>query len=233
MLQDLRLEYQRMLVPFQTPSLRELKGRLHHWVLTDILLILLIFVSLDGFAQTPTNSLNRTFVPEGYIMALVEGKDTVLFVNLPEVVVFPNITFVSEKERQEYLKLVRDVKRALPYAKLIYNTLIETYEYIETMPDQKTKEAHLKRMEKELYNKYKPELKKLTLTQGKLVIKLVDRECNQTSFNLVSAYMGKFRASFWNIFAGMFGASLKTQYDPGDKDAMTERVVMLVERGQI
>jgi hypothetical protein len=140
---------------------------------------------------------------------------------------------MNEKERQEYTKLVRDVKRAYPYARLIYNTLIETYEYIETMPDKKTKEAHLKRMEKELYNQYKPELKKLTLTQGKLVIKLVDRECNQTSYNLVSAYMGSLRASFWNVFAGMFGASLKTKYDPKGKDVMTERVVLLVERGQI
>ena len=199
---------------------------------TGILFVLLILTVSEGFAQAPTNALNRTFVPEGYIMALIEGKDTILFVNLPEIIVFPN-TFMSEKERQAYLKLIRDVKRALPYARLIYNTLIETYEYIETMPDQKTKEAHLKRMEKELFNQYKPELKKLTLAQGKLVIKLVDRECNQTSYNLVSAYMGSFRASFWNVFAGMFGASLKTKYDPNGKDAMTERVVLLVDRGQI
>jgi hypothetical protein len=88
-------------------------------------------------------------------------------------------------------------------------------------------------MEKELFNQYKPELKKLTLTQGKLLIKLVDRECNQTSYNLVSAYLGKIRASFWNVFAGMFGASLKSKYDPKGKDATTERVVLLVERGLI
>jgi hypothetical protein len=88
-------------------------------------------------------------------------------------------------------------------------------------------------MEKELYNQFKPEMKKLTLTQGKLLIKLVDRECNQTSYNLVSAYLGKLRASFWNVFAGMLGASLKSKYDPKGKDALTERVVVLVERGQI
>ena len=194
---------------------------------------LLVLTSYEGYAQAPTNFSGRTAVPEGYMLALVDGKDTTLIVYLQEFIVFPEMKFKNEKEKQEYTKLVRDVKRAYPYARLIYNTLIETYEYIETLPNDKARNTHLKRMEKELYNQYKPELKKLTLTQGKLVIKLVDRECNQTSYNLVSAYMGSLRASFWNVFAGMFGASLKTKYDPKGKDVMTERVVLLVERGQI
>ena len=197
------------------------------------LLALLLLVSFDGFSQTQINLSGGTSAPEGYTRALVNGKDTLYIVYLPEIYVFPELRFKNDKESQEYAKLVRDVKRALPYAKLIYNTLIETYEYIETMPDKKTKETHLKRMEKELYNQYRPELKKLTLTQGKLLIKLVDRECNQSSYNLVSAYLGSFRASFWNVFAGMFGASLKSKYDPKGQDAQTERVVLLVERGQI
>jgi len=198
------------------------------------LLLLLLMVSFKGISQVQqTDSKGRLVVPEGYMLAKVDGKDTTLIVYLPEIFIFPELKFKNEKEKQEYTKLVRDVKRALPYAKLIYNTLIETYEYIETMPNKKEKEAHLKRMEKELYQQYKPELKKLTLTQGKLLIKLVDRECNQTSYNIVSAYLGGVRASFWNIFAGMFGASLKSKYDPNGKDAMTERVVILVEQGQI
>ena len=88
-------------------------------------------------------------------------------------------------------------------------------------------------MEKELFNEYKPELKKMSLSQGKLLIRLVDRECNQTSYELAKAFLGGFRAGFWNIFAGMFGASLKSEYDPQGKDAMTERVVLLVECGAI
>ena len=193
----------------------------------------LLLVSYKGFSQARTYSSNGPSVPEGYTRALVRGRDTLYLVDLPEIYVYNELKFKNEKEQQAYTKLVRDVKKTLPYAKLIYNTLIETYEYIETMPDKKTKEAHLKRMEKELFNQYKPEMKKMTLTQGKLLIKLVDRECNQTSYNLVSAYLGKIRASFWNVFAGMLGASLKTAYDPKGKDAMTERVVVLVEQGLI
>ena len=175
----------------------------------------------------------RKIRPEGQQFGTVEGRDTIPFVYLKEVLVFPPLKFKNEKERREYNRLVRDVKRTLPYAKMVYATLIETYEYIETLPDDKTKDAHLKRMEKELFSQYKPELKKLTLSQGKLLIKLIDRECNQSSYHLVGAFLGKFRAGFWNLFAGMLGASLKTEYDPKGKDAMTESVVQLVERGMI
>jgi hypothetical protein len=195
-----------------------------------------LWLGLCGFAQearTPSEPKIKLRVPEGYQTGYVEGGDTIAIVRLPEVLVFPELRFKSEKERRQYDKLVRDVKKTLPYAKLVYATLIETYEYIETLPDDKSRETHLKRMEKELFREYKPELKKLTLSQGKLLIKLVDRECNQTSYHLVAAYLGRFRAGFWNLFAGMFGASLKSEYDPNGKDALTERVVLLVEHGQI
>jgi len=206
---------------------------MRYWISTGFLLALLATLPYQASAQELTDSQGRIYVPEDYMFDMIDGKVAIRVFELPDVYVFPELTFRNEKERQEYLKLVHDVKRALPYAKMIYNTLIETYEYIETMSDMKAKDAHLKRMEKELYNQFKPEMRKLTLAQGKLLIKLVDRECNQTSFNLVSVYLGKIRASFWNVFAGMFGASLKTKYDPKGKDMMTEYVVVLVERGLI
>ena len=164
---------------------------------------------------------------------IVGGKDTIPLIRLKEVVVYAPLKFKNEKQRNEYNKLVRDVKKTLPYAKMIYDTLIETYEYIETLPDDKAKDAHLKKMEKELFSQYKPELKKLTLSQGKLLIKLIDRECNQSSYKLIGAFLGKFRAGFWNVFASVLGANLKTEYDPKGKDSMTERVVLLVEQGRI
>lgn len=191
--------------------------------------------SFAAFAQDLPTAVpgSKKIRPEGQQFGTVEGKDTIPFVYLNEVLVFQPLKFKNEKERREYNKLVRDVKKTLPYAKMVYETLIETYEYIETLPDEKTKDEHLKKMEKELFKQYKPELKKLTLSQGKLLIKLVDRECNQSSYKLIGAFLGKFRAGFWNIFAGMLGASLKAEYDPKGKDAMTERVVLLVERGML
>lgn len=199
----------------------------NRWYKIGIALVLCFGAA--GQAQT----LKINAVPEGVQRAYLEGGDTVAVVNLREVYVYPQVRFKNKRQEAKYTKLVRDVKRTLPYAKMVYETLIETYEYMETLPDDKARQAHLKRMEKDLFAQYKPELKKLSFSQGKLLIKLIDRECNQSSYHLLKAYLGSFRAGFWNFFAGMFGASLKTEYDPKGKDAMTERVVVLVENGLI
>lgn len=195
-----------------------------------LLLLLSIGLFTKGRAQDP---LRTNIVPEGYQRAQINNGDTIAVINLREVYIFPQRKFKNKREQAKYNKLVRDVKRTLPYAKMVYETLIETYEYIETLPTEKAKQEHLKRMEKELFAEYKPVLKKLSLSQGKLLIKLIDRECNQSSYNLVKAFLGSFRAGFWNLFAGLFGASLKTEYDPYGKDALTEQVVILVENGLI
>ncbi|MDR2499306.1 MAG: DUF4294 domain-containing protein [Tannerellaceae bacterium] len=195
-------------------------------------IILIIALSLL-FALSAQSQNAEGGTSQGKIVfAVIENGDTIPIIHLPEVFVFPK-RFSNPKDQQRYDKLVRDVKRTLPYAKMVYYTLIETYEYIETLPTDKEKEKHLKRMEKELFKQYKPELKKLTLTQGKLLIKLIDRECNQSSYNILRAYLGSFRAGVWNVFAGVFGASLKTEYDPKGKDALTEQVVVMVEKGMI
>ena len=189
--------------------------------------LILFLCSIGMHAQ----KIKINALPEGILRAYLDERDTVPIIHLQEIYIYPEIKFKNEKEKRRYNKLIRDVKRVLPYAKLVYETLIETYEYIETLPDEKSKQEHLKRMEKELFKEYKPELKKLTFSQGKLLIKLIDRECNQSSYNLLKAFLGSFRASFWNLFAGMFGASLKTEYDPEGKDFMLERIVILVENG--
>ena len=117
-------------------------------------------------------------------------EDTIETIVLQDIYVYPPIVFNKSGEEEKYKRLIRDVKKTLPYAKLIYATLIETYEYIMTLPDDGTREAHLKRMEKDLFAEYKPVLKKMTLSQGKLLIKLIDRECNQSSYDLLKAFLG-------------------------------------------
>ena len=157
--------------------------------------------------------------------------DTLKVITLSDIYVYPPPAFKNRAEEEQYRKLIRDVKKTLPYAKMIYSTLIETYEYIMTLPTEKEREDHLKQMEKDLYAEYLPVLKKMSLSQGKLLIKLVDRECNQSSYNILKAFLGPFRAGVWNAFAGIFGASLKSTWDPNGKDAAAERIVELVEMG--
>jgi hypothetical protein len=120
-----------------------------------------------------------------------------------------------------------------PIAKEVNKIVLETYEYLQTLPNDKARQKHIKMVEKGVKEQYTPIMKKLTFSQGKLLIKLIDRQNNQTSYELVKAFMGPFKAGFYQTFAAMFGASLKKQYDPTGKDAMVERVITLVENGQL
>lgn len=133
----------------------------------------------------------------------------------------------------EYYRLVRNVKKVYPISREINRTIIETYEYLQTLPNERARQKHIKRVEKGLKEQYTPQMKKLSFSQGKLLIKLIDRQSNQTSFELVKAFMGPFKAGFYQTFASLFGASLKKEYDPEGDDRITERVVLLVESGQI
>ncbi len=172
-------------------------------------------------------------VPPGSLHPYTEVGDTLPVMIIPDIYIYPPTAFKNPAEEEKYRKLIRDVKRTLPYAKMIYGTLIETYEYMQTLPSEKQRQDHIKRMEKDLYAEYFPILKKMSLSQGKLLIKLINRECNQSSYDILKAFLGSFRAGFWNFFAGMFGASLKSDWDPQGKDATIERIVILVEEGAL
>ena len=186
------------------------------------------FIAAAAYSQQQTTTINGYMVP-----VCVYKGDTIPAVQLPNVYIFRPLKFKNEKERREYYRLVRNVKKTLPLAREINRAVIETYEYIETLPDKKAREKHLKLVEKGLKEQYTPIMKKLTFSQGKLLIKLVNRQTDSSSYELVKAFMGPFKAGFYQTFAALFGASLKKQYDPTGDDALTERVILMVESGQL
>ena len=128
----------------------------------------------------------------GYYYTEVDG-DTVKMYVLNEVTVYPPMKFKNKKEEEFYWRTVRDVKKTLPYAKLICATLLETYEYIETFPTQKEREEYLKKMEGEIFKQYKPVLKRFSKSQAQMLIKLIKRETDQSSYNIIKAFLGSFR----------------------------------------
>lgn len=194
-----------------------------------ISILILFFLSFIPAVEAQQEFVDVT----DQVNAIVDKGDTIPYFELPQVYVFPPYRFKNRKQEQEYWRMVYDVKKVLPLAKLIRATLIETYHILETIPTDKAKSKHLKAVEKQMVADYKPQMKKLTLRQGKLLIRLVDRYCNQTSYDLLKAYMGSFRAGFWQTFAVLFGASLRTEWDPTGKDAMLERIVLMVESGAL
>jgi len=168
-----------------------------------------------------------------YKEPLIEQGDTMWCYLLPELWVYPPLKFKNEKQRRAYNRLVYNVKKVLPIAQQANALIEETYEALEALPTKKQKQAHISAVEKEIKEMYTPQMKKLTYSQGKLLIKLVDRECNQSSYEIVQAFLGPARAAFYQVFAWTFRASLKKEYRPDDEDKLIERVVRQVETGQI
>jgi len=171
--------------------------------------------------------------PDKTTFAEVINGDTVPVAVLGSVYSFPKENFSSASEERYYWKLVRDVKIVYPLSRIVYFTLLETMDYIETLPDQKDRERHLRRMEKDLVKEYEPVLRKMTYTQGKILLKLINRECSSSPYELIKAYRGSFSASFWQGVASIFHADLKSGYDPANKDYTLERIVIKIEQGQL
>lgn len=202
--------------------------------------ILLIAAALCSAAQEPAIPAldpdkigdGRKPAVRGYYYTDIDGEEVKMLV-LNEVTVFPPLKFKNKKQEEFYWRTVRDVKKTLPYAKLISETLVETYEYIETIPDEKLREDHLKRMEGAIFEQYKPVLKKFTKGQAQMLLKLIRRETDQSSYNILKAFLGSFRANFWQVFGRFFGVNLKSDFRPekDEKDAIIERVAVLVELG--
>ncbi|MDE5628170.1 MAG: DUF4294 domain-containing protein [Muribaculaceae bacterium] len=182
--------------------------------------------------ETPSVKRNNY---KGFSWRVDEDGDTIAVIFMRELTVFPPMKFKNKKEEEYYWRTVRDVKLTLPYAKLIAETLIETYEYIETFPTQKEREAYLKNMEKALFEQYKPVLKRFSKRQAKVLIKLIQRETHQSSYDIVKAFLGSFRATFWQGFGKLFGVSLKSSFEPAkdNNDAVLDRIARNVEQGTL
>ena len=195
------------------------------------LIFLILFLS---FIAVHLNAQEQTTTIKGYVVPICVYKgDTIPSMRMPTLYVYKDLYFKNKKQQQEYNRLVRNVKKTLPIAKEVNRAIIETYEFLQTLPDEKARQKHLDMVEKSIKEQYTPRMKQLTLSQGKLLIKLVNRETSSSSYELVKAFLGPFKAGFYQAFAAIFGASLKKEYHPEDEDAMIERIIILVENGQL
>ena len=168
-----------------------------------IVSLFLLLIGLEGFAQqTEAAPPQPSYVTQ---LCVYEG-DTIPYVSLPAVYIYQPLQFKNKRQARSYNKLVRDVKKVLPIANEVQRAIIETYEYLMTLPDDKARQRHLKAVEKSIKEQYTPRMKKLTFSQGKLLIKLVDRQSYSTGYELVKAFLGPVRAGFYQAFAALFGA---------------------------
>lgn len=209
-----------------------------------LLVVLLAFCAMSARAQNNGSrrvnpedrevDLNTpTLVPMVKVSKVLHEGDSIQYVELNTLYVYPQLVFDDPRQRQAYNRLLANIKRVLPIAKEVNSIIIETYEFMQTLPNKKAREEHMKLVEKSIRKEYTPRMKKLTYSQGKLLIKLVYRECNSSSYQLIQAFLGPIRAGFYQAFASLFGASLTKKYDAEGVDKYTERIVRQVEAGQL
>jgi hypothetical protein len=174
-------------------------------------------------------------VQQDTLAAYVVNGDTLYVTELPEVTVTPKprTDFKNRRQRRDYGRLLRDVKKTLPYAKMAGGLLVEVNDSLHSIESKKEQDQYLKVVEKELFAEYEPALRKMSMRQGRMLIKLIDRECQVNSYEVVIIYRGRFSAFFWQGVARIFGSDLKSSYDADGEDALIEEVVLLVEAGII
>jgi hypothetical protein len=194
-----------------------------------IISVCLILLGWNSYAQDSVRTSNDIYVAKGVI---VDG-DTIWVAELDEVFIFPEKAFRSPREQRKYTRLMINVKKAYPWAKLAGETMEEVNNHLLILPEKKEQDVYLKGVEKELLDNYTEDLKKLTVTQGRILIKLVYRETGESSYKIVEFYRGKFSAFFWQALARLFGSNLKLGYDPYGEDKLIEEIVLQIEQGQL
>lgn len=194
-----------------------------------IFLILFYFIPVSLLAQEDT-LIKREGTLTG---STIFEDDTIPHVNLQEVVVFPPLKFKSRRHYRRYTKLVRDLKKVYPYAQMAKKKLDEMEKEFNELETEKERKRYVKTVEKQLMDEFGDELKKLTITQGRLLLKLIDRETGSTSYELLKELRGSFSAVFWQAIARIFGSNLKSEYDAFGEDYLIERIVIQIEHNQI
>lgn len=206
-----------------------------------IALSLATFFPTKGFCQAAEDTGTLDFDPTrpifshrvGYAGEVMHHGESMPMFIMGDIYIFGPLKFKSARQQKKYYKIAYNIKKVYPIALDIQRTINTIVAHTDSLSSKKEKDEYIKEMEKVLQKKYKPQLKKLTFSQGKLLIKLIDRQCDATSYQLIKTYMGGFKATMWNTFASLFGASLKKEYDPEVDDRLTERCILLIESGQM
>ncbi|MGQ1787681.1 MULTISPECIES: DUF4294 domain-containing protein [unclassified Saccharicrinis] len=163
---------------------------------------------------------------------LVDG-DTLPHIYIDEVQIVPPWKFKNKRQRNRYSKMVVNIKKTLPYARLAEKRLDEISASLDSIKGEKKRKEFVKRSEKELFNEFEKPLKKLTFSQGRMLIKLIDRETGDTSYQLIKDLKGGFSAFMWQSVARIFGSNLKQEYDARGDDAMVEHIILMIDNGRL
>lgn len=183
----------------------------------------------DVTAQDPLSADSLFFL---YPTVLFDGE-YIPHIKIEDVIKVGKRRFKSRREMSQYYRMIYNLKKTYPYAQIAKYKLLEINENLKTLKTDREKKEYIVRAEKELRNQFEKDLTKLTISQGKMLIKLIDRETGRTSYELVKELKGGFSATFWQGIARLFGSNLKTKFDPQGEDKILNELIFLYEQGLI
>ena len=196
-----------------------------------ILSLITIYAWSYNSQKSPIPSQDMQFIEA--VELQVKDNDTFYLAHMHNIYVYPKLTFSNKQQERFYWKTVRDVKKTLPFAKILTQEMIFADKQLAKIADQKKRKQWWKKYEKYLFKKYEQDFRKMTASQGQMLMKLMDRESDRTSYEIIQHYRGQASANFWQFIAKLFKNDLKEGYDAEDKDRIVERVINLVEAGQL
>ncbi|MGA2407404.1 MAG: DUF4294 domain-containing protein [Bacteroidales bacterium] len=200
-------------------------------LISSILVIFLFVTDISG----QTDSLkqkNDTLQGRFFLLQKVKRDGVTLpEVEIKEVTVVAHPRFAKKSDFRKYERLVYNLKRVYPYALLVRSRLNRVDEALKNIKSEKERKDYMKSVEKDVFANYEGDIRDMTITQGRLLIKLIDRETQNTSYTLIKEYRGKLAAAFWQGIARIFGTNLKEEYDPFGEDALIELIIQEIEAG--
>lgn len=201
--------------------------------LSAILFIFLFAADVTGQIDS-LKQKNDTLQGKSYLLQRVNRDGLTLpEVEIKEVTVYAHPQFPKKSDFRKYERLVYNLKRVYPYALIVRNKLAQVDNDISKIKDEKERKEYLKKVEKNVFAEYEGDIRDMTISQGRLLIKLIDRETQNTSYVLIKDYRGKFAAAFWQGIARIFGTNLKEEYDPYGEDAIIESIITEIEAGNL
>lgn len=204
----------------------------HFFLILSILLFGLNLnaqIILHGDELRDTERMKRTEVVPG----IIRSPDTILIVRHNPIVIMPPFVFTTERQRARYDKLVYNVKKVWPYAKIIKRVYAQLTDSLSKIDNEEDQKAYIKSQEKLLRAQFEDQLVKLSITQGRILIKLVDRETGSTTYEVLKELKGSFSAFIFQGIARLFGSNLKSEYDALEEDKMIEDIIVRIENGQL
>jgi hypothetical protein len=202
-------------------------------LLSAILFIILFVVDASGQIDS-IKQKNDTLPGRSYLLQRVNRNgETLPEVEIKEVNVYAHPVFPKKSDFRKYERLVYNLKRVYPYALIVRNRLTQVDSELINIKNDKERREYMKKVEKDVFSEYEDDIRDMTITQGRLLLKLIDRETQNTSYTLIKEYRGKLAAAFWQGIARIFGTNLKEEYDPKGDDALIEAIITEIEAGRL